>query len=112
MKQQTMEAKSGRQWRFIVVAALVGGLTFVSGLRLGAWNAATPVIGEAEAILAAQPVTDAATNRGAFGFSYAASSVTGATAQHPRTKRSDKPGATHPDWLGAEPQRLQELMPE
>ena len=31
---------------------------FVSGLRLGAWSAATPVMGEAEVILMAQPATD------------------------------------------------------
>jgi hypothetical protein len=31
----------------MVVAALVGALTFVSGLGLGAWSAPTPVMGEA-----------------------------------------------------------------
>ncbi len=59
----------------MIVAAVAGALTFISGLRLGAWNAATPVMGEAEAILAAQPVTDTVTDRAAFGFSQAASPV-------------------------------------
>ncbi len=75
MKQQTTEAKSGRQWRFMVVAVVVGALTFVSGLRLGAWSAATPVMGEAEAILTAQPATDTVADGAAFEFFYAAPSV-------------------------------------
>ncbi len=73
MKQQTTEAKSGRQWRFMVVAVVVGALT--SGLRLGAWSAATPVMGEAEAILTAQPATDTVADGAAFEFFYAAPSV-------------------------------------
>jgi len=55
----------------MVVAAVVGALTFVSGLQLGAWNAATAVMGEAEAILMAQPATDTVVDEAAVEFSYA-----------------------------------------
>ncbi|HKD42273.1 MAG TPA: hypothetical protein VKB87_18445 [Myxococcaceae bacterium] len=72
MKQQTTESKFGRQPRFMVVAAAIGALTFISGLWSGAWSATAPTMGEAEAILMAQPATDAAADRAAFEFSYAA----------------------------------------
>jgi hypothetical protein len=72
MKQQTTESKLGRQARFMVVAAAVGALTFISGLWLGAWSAATPGMGEAEAILMSQRATDTVAVRAAFELSYAA----------------------------------------
>jgi len=72
MKQQTTKSKFGSQPRFMVVAAAVGALTFISGLWLGAWSASTPGMGEAEAILMAQRATDTAADRAAFEFSYAA----------------------------------------
>jgi len=75
MKQQTTEAKSGRQWRFMVAAAVVGAFTFVSGLGLGAWSTATPAIGEAESLLMAQYATDAIADEAAVEFSYAVPSV-------------------------------------
>jgi hypothetical protein len=75
MKQRTTGAESGKQWRFMVVAAVVGALTLVSGLWLGAWSASAPVMGEAEATLMAQTATDTAADRAAFEFSYATPSV-------------------------------------
>ena len=71
MKQKLTEAEFGRQWRFMVVAVGVGALTLVSGLWLGAWSATAPAIGEAEAILMAQPATDTVADGAAFEFSYA-----------------------------------------
>ncbi len=75
MKQKLTEAEFGRQWRFVVVAAGVGALTLVFGLWLGAWSATAPAMGEAEAILMAQPPTDTVADGAAFEFSYAAPSV-------------------------------------
>jgi hypothetical protein len=72
MKQQATESTFGRQSRFMVIAAAVGALTFISGLWLGAFSAAAPGMGEAEAILMAQPATDAVASRAAFEISYAA----------------------------------------
>ena len=71
MKQKHMEAAFRRRWIFMVVAAAVGALTLVSGLWLGAWSATAPAIGEAEAILMAQPATDRVVDGAEFEFSYA-----------------------------------------
>jgi hypothetical protein len=75
MKERTSQAESDRQWRFTVVATVVGAFTLLSGLWLGAWGAGAPVMGDAEATLMAQPATDKAANETAFEFSYAAPSA-------------------------------------
>ena len=71
MKQKPPEAEEGRRWRFMVVAGAVGALTLVFGLWLGAWSATTPAMGEAEAIVTAQPPTDTVADGSAFEFSHA-----------------------------------------
>ena len=75
MKQKHSEAEFGRRWRFMVVAAAVGALTLVAGLWLGAWSGTAPAMGEAEAILMAQPATDTFADEAAVEFSYASASV-------------------------------------